>query len=237
MQTPNQPDQPAPNGTPDEPGQSCQPSGGGIKDHPTTLRTASDREAAIQAASAGGRQLASGEWRAARAVVADMTDEELAGQVIVARYSGTEAPLDLVEQFHLGGVIVMGDTFESIEDTVRSNQLLQEHDDRTWPLVIGVDQEGGMVNRLGEPMTQFPTGRQRATRTLTAAFTLQVYTQVTPGMDQAAANTVASLILGPGVPSQTTRDETDIRGEEKSPLESELTWAKPQVSDGSGGRI
>ena len=98
-----------------------------------------------------------GEWKAAQAAVSDMPVEELAGQVIVARYTGTEPPLQLVEQFHLGGVIVMGDNYASLDATVKSNQLLQSSDDRPWPLVIGVDQEGGSVTRIGAPMTQFPT--------------------------------------------------------------------------------
>ncbi|MBA2444535.1 MAG: beta-N-acetylhexosaminidase, partial [Nocardioidaceae bacterium] len=85
-----------------------------------------------------------------------MTVEQLAGQVIVARYSGTEAPLELVDQFHLGGVIVMGDNYESLEATVESNRLVQTSDNRPWPLVIGVDQEGGLVTRIGAPVTQFP---------------------------------------------------------------------------------
>lgn len=85
-----------------------------------------------------------------------MTVEELAGQVIVARYTGTDAPLELVDQFHLGGVIVMADNYESLDATLESNRLLQSSDDRPWPLVIGVDQEGGNVTRIGAPMTQFP---------------------------------------------------------------------------------
>lgn len=154
--TPNQPDQPAPKGPPDEPSQSGQPSSGGINGPPNNPPNGTGSGGSNPGSLTGWGPTV-GERRAARAAVADMTDEELAGQVIVARYTGTEAPLDLVEQFHLGGVIVMGDNFESIEDTVRSNQLLQERDDRSWPLVIGVDQEGGMVTRIGEPMTQFPT--------------------------------------------------------------------------------
>lgn len=98
-----------------------------------------------------------GEWRAAQAAVAALSAEELAGQVIVARYSGTRAPLELVEQFHLGGVIMMEDNYRSVRATVSTNQSLQKHDARPWPLVIGVDQEGGMVTRLREPLTQFPT--------------------------------------------------------------------------------
>jgi integrase len=40
-----------------------------------------------------------------------------------------------------------------------------------------------------------------------AAFTLQTYTHVTPGMDRAVAESVAALILAP----QQTGDPTDVR--------------------------
>lgn len=93
----------------------------------------------------------------ARSAVATMTDAELAGQVIVARYVGTDAPTRLVSDYHLGGVIVMPDNVESVDQVMSSNTALQAADDRSWPLVIGVDQEGGSVARLGAPMTEFPS--------------------------------------------------------------------------------
>jgi uncharacterized membrane protein len=71
----------------------------------------------------------------------------------------------------------------------------------------------------------------------TAAFTLQVYSHVIPGMDEHAANTVAGLILAGPVPSVEGFARKSARIEAETPRESELTWAKAQVSDGSGGRI
>ena len=71
----------------------------------------------------------------------------------------------------------------------------------------------------------------------TAAFTLQVYSHVIPGMDEHAANTVAGLILAGPVPSVEGLARRSARIEAETPLESELPWAKAQVSDGSGGRI
>ncbi|MGI8888317.1 MAG: glycoside hydrolase family 3 protein [Nocardioidaceae bacterium] len=86
-----------------------------------------------------------------------MSDKELAGQVIVAGYAGTEPPVELVEELNLAGVIVMGDNYVSVDATREANSRLQHADDRPWPLVISVDQEGGIVSRIGKPMTQFPT--------------------------------------------------------------------------------
>ncbi|MPZ62802.1 MAG: beta-N-acetylhexosaminidase [Propionibacteriales bacterium] len=86
-----------------------------------------------------------------------MSLEEKAGQVIVARYTGTSAPVDLVSTYHLGGVIVMSENVTTVEAVRRSNQALQAADDREWPLFIGVDQEGGLVDRLESPITPFPS--------------------------------------------------------------------------------
>lgn len=71
----------------------------------------------------------------------------------------------------------------------------------------------------------------------TAAFTLQTYTHVIPGMDEAAANSVVALILG----TETKADDSAVRilvrtGEEDA-QKKQLAWAKAQASDGSGGRI
>ena len=45
-----------------------------------------------------------------------------------------------------------------------------------------------------------PQDHQRTARSLLAAFTLQTYTHVIPGMDESAANDVADLILAPARP-------------------------------------
>ncbi|MDQ4085347.1 MAG: hypothetical protein M3165_05965, partial [Actinomycetota bacterium] len=108
------------------------------------------------AAAATGWGPTTGQIRRARAAVARMRLPELAGQVLVARYGGTAPPTALVRRYHLGGVIVMEDNVASIDAVRRSNARLQRADDRGWPLLIGVDQEGGIVNRLNAPMTGFP---------------------------------------------------------------------------------
>jgi len=97
-----------------------------------------------------------GEWRAAQRAVATLSDAELAGQVIVAEYTGTAPPIGLVHEYHLGGVIVLGDNIAGVPELVSSNGHLQASDHRGWPLVIATDQEGGIVQRVGPPMTQFP---------------------------------------------------------------------------------
>jgi integrase len=75
----------------------------------------------------------------------------------------------------------------------------------------------------------------------TAAFTMQVYTHVIPGMDQTAADAVAALILGTRPSVRRQGDEADVRDsvreDHESPLDKQLAWTKVQVSEGSGGGI
>jgi beta-N-acetylhexosaminidase len=89
-------------------------------------------------------------------LVGDMSDEELAGAVIVARYAGTDPPTDLVRRLHLGGVIVMGDNVGDVGTLRTRLARLQRSADRPYPLVVAVDQEGGIVARVGSPATEFP---------------------------------------------------------------------------------
>lgn len=95
--------------------------------------------------------------------VEGMGVEELAGQVIVAGYEGTSprAAAELVED-GFGGVIVFAanvpEEVTALRETTRAVQAAQERSGRDWPAVVGVDQEGGPVQRLGEPVTQLPAG-------------------------------------------------------------------------------
>src|SRR5919202_2969745 len=86
-----------------------------------------------------------------------MDDRALVGRLFVASYAGTAAPIDLVRRFRLGGVIAMAPNIESVAAARRANARLAASAPRRWPLIIAVDQEGGLVSRLGRPMTQFPT--------------------------------------------------------------------------------
>ena len=100
------------------------------------------------------------EWAQARRIVAGMSPAEKAGQVIVAGFQGTKAPLSLVRDYHVGGVIVMGYNVESTSQVRSVNLALQEEarrQGRGWPLVTSVDQEGGRIARVREPLTEFPT--------------------------------------------------------------------------------
>ena len=82
---------------------------------------------------------------------------DLAGQVIVAQWRGTSAPVDLVRSLHLGGVIAFDSNVVSAAQVTGVNAALTRQVRRTWPLFLGVDQEGGVVERLRSVATRFPT--------------------------------------------------------------------------------
>ena len=120
----------------------------------------------------GERQLGWGPQQkdedAAHAAVAKMSVEQKAGQVLMPFFAGTDyaAHAATMERLHLGGSIVMGDNVPGAADgTVDTAAmaaglgLLQKAaraDGRTWPAILGVDQEGGVVARLRAPLTEWP---------------------------------------------------------------------------------
>lgn len=104
------------------------------------------------------------EVQAAIATAATMTPEEVAGQVIVARYPGTEAQAAAEEltRYHLGGLVLFGENVSSLDQVRATSEALGEAQsqlDRSWPAIFAVDNEGGLVQRLAAargPWTSFP---------------------------------------------------------------------------------
>lgn len=94
--------------------------------------------------------------RAAR-IVRRMRLPDLAGQVIVAEWRGTAAPVGLVRDLHLGGVIAFDSNVVSAAQVKAVNAVLTRQVGRRWPLFLGVDQEGGVVERMRTVATRFPT--------------------------------------------------------------------------------
>ena len=92
----------------------------------------------------------------ARTYVGRLSLRQRAGQVIVASYSGTGAPTALVNRLHLGGVIPFSSNVASAGQIARANRALQKGVRRPWPVLVGVDQEGGMVARVTVGATPFP---------------------------------------------------------------------------------
>ena len=77
--------------------------------------------------------------------------------MIVAEWRGTAPPVAMVRDLHLGGVIAFGSNVVSAEQVTSVNRTLSRRVPRRWPLFLGVDQEGGVVERLRGAATRFPT--------------------------------------------------------------------------------
>ncbi len=121
------------------------------------------REAALAGPSDEHREEAAG-------LVAELSLQEQAGQVLVGEYATADASgmADLVEELHLAGAIVMGDNVppagENSGDGGADLSQLESQlsliqgaaEGRGYPAVISVDQEGGLVTRVGEPLTEWP---------------------------------------------------------------------------------
>lgn len=102
-----------------------------------------------------------GELEEAEELVAGWTPEQLAGGVIVGRFHGTDPaePAALVRDLHLAGVsVTSANVVDADQVTAMTGAVTQaaRRDGRSYPPVIGVDQEGGYVSHLRGIATEFP---------------------------------------------------------------------------------
>ncbi|MEJ7634248.1 glycoside hydrolase family 3 N-terminal domain-containing protein [Aeromicrobium sp.] len=100
----------------------------------------------------------------ARSLAAELSLKELAGQLIVARSFSEEDSLALVRKQHFAGVMVTSPrilevtTDDPLSEVKAFNRRLHEAgDERGVPVMVPIDQEGGLVARLRDPLTTFPT--------------------------------------------------------------------------------
>lgn len=94
-----------------------------------------------------------------RRVVARMSLEEKAGQLIIAGIPGTrpeDGGADLVRRLRLGGVVYLAANVERPEQVLALSQGLQRVAPPGLPLLVAIDHEGGLVMRLREPVTPLP---------------------------------------------------------------------------------
>ncbi|MFT4245151.1 MAG: glycoside hydrolase family 3 N-terminal domain-containing protein [Micrococcaceae bacterium] len=104
----------------------------------------------------------------AKALVAKMSLQHKAGQVIVGQYSGQD-PTQVTQQIksiHMGGAIMMGDNIVTDANgnmdpagtaaVVKGFNDAAKADGRSYGAMVGTDQEGGAVARLTQPATLWP---------------------------------------------------------------------------------
>lgn len=102
-----------------------------------------------------------GELDEARALVATWTPAQLAGQVIVGRWQGTDpaTAAALVTDLNLSGVQLTGGNIVDEAQVRATNQAVTQAfaaTGRDFPPIIGVDQEGGQVAHLRGVTTDLP---------------------------------------------------------------------------------
>ncbi len=146
----------APSRTSDDPDEELRPAtASGSWQHGGSSATGAFRPLPVPA----GWGPTAAEIDRARTLVGRLTLSERAGQVIVASYRGTGAPSAFVNRLHLGGVVAFTENIRSAAQIGRSNRALQQaaaRAGRQWPVLVGVDQEGGQVARVGSGATAFP---------------------------------------------------------------------------------
>ena len=91
----------------------------------------------------------------------ELTDAQIAGQRLMAGFSGTEFNAELrqlIREFKVGGVILFSRNIENPSQLRHLCRSIQDYAKSCGqpPLFIAVDQEGGLVARLKAPFTEFP---------------------------------------------------------------------------------
>ena len=91
-----------------------------------------------------------------------MTLEEQIGQTLMVGFPGTAATrevIELIQRYHVGNIILFS---RNVRDTQQVRSLAHQlqraarEAGHTHPLLIAIDQENGIVQRLGEAATLFP---------------------------------------------------------------------------------
>lgn len=131
----------------------------GASGDPTASETPSEIGEDPDTPSSWGPTL--GEIEEAAELVGTWTPAQLAGQVIVGRFHGTDPrePARMVHDLHLAGVSVTSDNIADAAQVRALTAAVSEaaaRDGRDFPPVIGVDQEGGYVSHLRGVATEFP---------------------------------------------------------------------------------
>lgn len=84
----------------------------------------------------------------AREKAASMTLEEKVGQVFLARYPDKEQAADEIRHYHPGGYVLFAKDFKDKNKSQVKNELSSCQAASSIPLILGVDEEGGMVVRV-----------------------------------------------------------------------------------------
>ena len=84
-----------------------------------------------------------------RQMISDMSLEQRVGQLFLARCNAETAAMD-VQQYHLGGLVLFGNDFESQTPDSMAQTISGYQNAAEKPLLIAVDEEGGDVTRISQ---------------------------------------------------------------------------------------
>ena len=100
-------------------------------------------------------------------VIKQMSIDEKIGQMIFAGISGTTLTKEtesLIGKYKVGGIILFANNLENPEQSIELlNQIKTENRQNELPILLGVDQEGGRVERLPS-LAKLPSSREIAAR-------------------------------------------------------------------------
>ncbi|MFD1363445.1 beta-N-acetylhexosaminidase [Lentibacillus salinarum] len=93
----------------------------------------------------------------------NMSLNEKIGQMIFSGVNGTKMTAEtrsIIQKYHVGGVILYGDNITSKTQTVNFlNEMKTANADNPYPLLLGVDEEGGSVTRMPDEIKSLPSSR------------------------------------------------------------------------------
>lgn len=96
-------------------------------------------------------------------IVASMSKTEKIGQMVMIGIQGTKVDDDslyMLNQYHMGGVILFDRNMESPEQVKQLTSDLQAQSNEKVSLFIGIDEEGGDVVRMAEKLTPPPSQKE-----------------------------------------------------------------------------
>ena len=96
-------------------------------------------------------------------IVESMSQTEKLGQMVMIGIQGTKVyddSLYMLNQYHMGGVILFDRNMENPEQVKQLTSDLQAQSNEKVPLFIGIDEEGGDVVRMAEKLTPPPSQKE-----------------------------------------------------------------------------
>ena len=131
-----------------------------------------------------------------------MTIEERVGQLFLARCNAESALTD-IQAYHLGGFVLFGEDFEGQTPSSLRQTLSGYQAAASIPLLLAVDEEGGIVTRISRYPAfrpqRFPSPREAfADGGLTQALSKEIEVRQVDLSSMASVTNIADDLLGRG---------------------------------------